>query len=121
MKNFLLILAVSLSVSSVRAQNNFTLNPLVAFGVNGDGSIRPGDQPWVSAQGGVGTQIGDLPGSTNGFNQRGLSFDPVSGHLVYVDTHAGSGGSAALVPNAAIYILDSTNGNVVTTLNLTGI
>lgn len=122
MKNLLLILAVSLAVvPSVCAQNNFTLSPLTTFGVNGDGSVRPGDQPWVSAPNGVGTQFGDLPGSTNGFNQRGISFDPVSGHLVYVDTHTGSAGSGALVPNAAIYILDSTNGTVVATLNLTGI
>ena len=110
-----------LCASYAPAQNNSTLSPLSSFGGNGDGSIRPGDQPWVSAQLGVGTQIGDLPASTNGFNQRGISYDPVSGHLVYVDTHSGSGGSASLLTNAAIYILDGTNGTVVTNLNLTGI
>src|ERR1051325_7192764 len=105
---------------SVQAQSNFTLNPLTTFGGNADGSIRPGDQPWVSGPGTT-PQPGDLPGATNGFNQRGISYDPVSGSLVYVDTHSGSGGSDTLVPNAGIYILDSTNGTVITTLNTNGI
>ncbi len=118
----LLLSFVLFSLSgTLQAQSNFTLNPLTTFGGNADGSIRPGDQPWVSAPNGVGTQPGDLPGATNGFNQRGISYDPVSRSLVYVDTHSGSGGSGTIVPNAGIYILDSTNGTVITTLNTNGI
>jgi len=116
----LLRLLLPVLACSLHAQTDFTLNPLTPFGGNGDGSIRPGDQPWVSGPGTL-PQPGDLPGATNGLNQRGISYDPVSRSLVYVDTRSGSGGSGTIVPNAGIYILDSTNGTVITTLNTNGI
>jgi hypothetical protein len=52
---------------------------------------------------------------------RGLAFDPVSANLVFVDTHAGSGGTTIIPPNAAIYILDSNTGQIKGALNTNGI
>jgi hypothetical protein len=90
---------------SVQAQSNYVLNPLTTFG-SGDGSIQPpSSSPPVDA----------------GFNQRGIAYDPISGNVVYVDTHSGSGGSAAINPSAGIYILDGATGAVITTLNTNGI
>ena len=103
---FLTCLGVSLCYS----QNNYTLSPYATFGPNGDGSVKPGDLPYVEAQ--------DVPTGSTGFHQRGLAYDPVSGNLVYVDTHSGSGGSATIISN--IFILNGSNGNIVTNLNLTG-
>src|ERR1700756_1058446 len=102
------------------AQSTFTLDPAASFGTRGDGSIQPGDVIGVNPQSGnsiaisavllgtnvYGVQPGDQAISTNGFNMRGLAYDPVSSNLVFVDTHEGSGGSAVMVTNAAIYILD---------------
>src|SRR5262249_26251865 len=63
----------------------------------------------------------DPNGSTNGFNMRGIAYDPVSGKLVFVDTHAGSGGSSNIVANAAIYTLNPDSGQIIGTLNTNGI
>src|SRR5512135_3487439 len=81
------------------AQTTFTLQPLASFGNHGDGSIRPGDSigtsPFtgndvqISAPGGYGIQPGDLSISTNGNNMRGLAYDPITKHLVFLDTHNG--------------------------------
>ncbi|MGI8966474.1 MAG: hypothetical protein ACR2H1_10370, partial [Limisphaerales bacterium] len=102
---WLAITALTLSIHfAAWAQTISTLTPLTSFGARGDGSIQPGDSigtnpqsgnnVQISAPGGVGVQSGDLPASTNGFNMRGLSYDPISGNLVFVDTHSGSGGGA---------------------------
>lgn len=128
-----LVSAAMVSIASAQP-TTFTLNPLTSFGSRGDGSIQPGDSiglnPWtgntvaISAPGGYGIQPGDSsasPTSTNGFNMRGLTYDPVSGNLVFVDTHSGSGGSAVLAANAGIYVLDANSGQIIGGLNTTGI
>src|SRR5277367_4818705 len=126
------LLGLSLIVPLASGQTTFTLNPLPSFGTRGDGSIQPGDSIGtnpqngnnvaISAPGGYGIQPGDsvaAPISTNGFNMRGLTYDPVSGNLIFVDTHSGSGGSATLATNAAIYVLDPDSGQIIGALNLT--
>ncbi len=116
------------------AQNTFTLDPLSSFGGRGDGSIQPGDSigfspttgnnVTISGPGGFGIQPGDsvaAPISTNGFNMRGLTYDPTSGNLIFVDTHSGSGGSAAVATNSGIYILNADSGQIIGALNQAGI
>ena len=124
-------LAASLAVAQPAT---FTLNPFPSFGSRGDGSIQPGDSIGVSpvtgnnvtisAPGGFGIQPGDstaAPVSTNGFNMRGLTFDSVSGNLIFVDTHSGSGGSTTLATNSGIYVLDANAGTILGALNTAGI
>lgn len=74
------------------AQEVKTLAPLTTFGIHGDGSLRPGDQPWIETI----------------FNQRGIAYDPVTDRVVYVDTRSGTAGSAAV--QGAIYVLNGTTG-----------
>ncbi|MDB6124249.1 MAG: hypothetical protein JWQ71_3242 [Pedosphaera sp.] len=136
MRPFFLATLIHLAILSLASAQPtvFTLNPLTSFGSRGDGSIQPGDSIGVnpatgnnvaiSAPGGYGIQPGDsgaAPVSTNGFNMRGLSYDPVSGNLIFVDTHSGSGGSGILATNAAIYILDPVSGQIIGGLTTTGI
>src|SRR5947207_2632406 len=102
---YLLALFICLTLTSVKAQTTYTLDDASGFGGHGDGSIRPGDSIGTSpltgndvkicTLNGVGTQPGDLiaaPVQTNGFNQRGMTYDPITGNLVFVDTRTGSGG-----------------------------
>src|SRR6266550_9081383 len=87
---------------ALQAQTTWTLNPLTAFGTRGDGSIQPGDSigtspltgnnilisaPGVTNAWQPGETVQDqrLMGSTNGFNMRGLTYDSVSGNLIFVD------------------------------------
>src|SRR5437667_1611307 len=85
------------------AQTTFTLNALGTFGgapFRGDGSIQPGDsmgfspltglEVKVSAPGVTNAWFPGEPtydiraaGSTNGFNMRGLTFDSISGNLIF--------------------------------------
>jgi hypothetical protein len=131
---FLISSSIAIAViSTARAQTTFTLDPLTSFGGRGDGSIQPGDSiginpqsgnnVTISAPGGYGIQPGDsiaAPISTNGFNMRGLTYDPTSGNLIFVDTHTGSGGGAVMATNAAIYILDPNSGQIIGALNTNG-
>src|SRR5690349_6434782 len=97
-------------IVSATAQTTYTLNPFPSFGNRGDGSIQPGDSisfspytgfnvlisaPTVSNAWFAGETVQDqrTTGSTNGFNMRGLGWDPVSGNVIFIDTHLGSGGS----------------------------
>jgi hypothetical protein len=128
------ILAAVCLAATASAQTTYTLNPLTSFGGRGDGSIQPGDSIGTSPVTGhtiqisapftagvaYGVQPGDLNGATNGFNMRGIAYDPVSGNLIFVDTHAGQGGSATMVPNAAIYVLDPNSGQIIAALNTNG-
>ena len=133
------IAATTFSIAN--AATTFTLNPFATFGPNGDGSVNPGQsigispslaQPvLISAQGtpsawftGEAAQDQRTTGSTNGFNMRGITYDPTSGNFILCDTHEGSGGTVggagALSPFSAIYILDSTNGTIIGQLNTNG-
>jgi len=127
-------LFLALTLTAVNAQTTYTLDAPASFGTRGDGSIQPddsigtnpqsGNDIKISAPGGHGIQSGDstaAPISTNGFNMRGLTYDPISGNLIFVDTHTGSGGAQVMPPNSAIYILDSNTGQILSALNTNGI
>jgi hypothetical protein len=129
-----LFLATVLVTVAGAQPTTFTLNPLASFGGRGDGSIQPGDSIGtspltgndvkISALGGFGIQPGDsvsAPISTNGFNMRGLAWDPVSGNLVFVDTHTGQNGATFMVPNSAVYILNPNSGQIIGALNTNGV
>ncbi len=124
-------LSLTLSLTAVNAQTTYTLDAAGSFGSRGDGSIQPddsigtnpqsGNDIKISAPGGHGVQPGDATISTNGFDMRGMTYDPVTGHLVFVDTHTGSGGSQTMATNSAIYILDGNTGQILSALNTNGI
>ena len=141
-----LVSAVALlaMVSGAIAQNTFTLDPFSSFGGRGDGSIQPGDSIGISPYTGYqvnitgpstppgfdnslnwfpGETVQDQrpTGSTNGFNLRGITYDPTSGNVIFVDTHSGSGGSGTISPYAGIYILDATSGQIKAGLTTNGI
>ncbi|HZO83679.1 MAG TPA: immunoglobulin domain-containing protein [Verrucomicrobiae bacterium] len=86
---------------SSQAQHNI-LDPLPFFGPNIDGSIRPGEKPYV----------------TTGNAQRGLAYNPQSGYLVFIDRVTGSGGSTF---SGSIYILHWNSGDAISTLTPNGI
>src|SRR5438128_11923641 len=113
MKKSFLTLFVSLLpiviVPIANAATTFTLNALGTFGgtpFRGDGSIQPGDSMGLSPLTGYDVKVSAGPGftnawfpgeatydlrttgsSTNGFNMRGLTYDPISGNLIFCDTH----------------------------------
>ncbi len=142
---FLPLLFFSLFATIANAATTFTLNPFFTFGgtpFRGDGSIQPGDTIGISPLTGYPVLISAptvtnawfpnetvqdqrTTGSTNGFNMRGLTWDPVSGNLIFCDTHEGSGGTVSgngvISPYAAIYILDPTSGAIIAALNTNGI
>ena len=140
---FGLLLSVAAQAATTYTLNPLTT--FTGFNGVGDGSIKPGQSlgtnpitgnevdisaPQADLTGnltnsantngfGFGWQPGDLnasPQSTLGFNMRGLAYDPVTTHLIFVDTHTGQNGSQTNVPNAAIYILDSNTGKIIDTL-----
>src|ERR1043166_4471898 len=140
-----LIALIAIAIASVaNAATTFTLNGLVTFGPRGDGSVQPvagfgpsdslGTSPYtglpvlISAPGATNawypneTTIDARPtGSTNGFNMRGIGYDPVSGNVLLVDTPSGSGGSNTISPFSGIYVINSTNGQIIAGLNTNGI
>src|SRR6266508_6622628 len=65
------------------------MQPLTTFGTNGEGSLRPGDVPFLT--------------SASQF-QRGLAYNPTTGHLLVVDRSANAG------PQNGVYILDGNTG-----------
>src|SRR4051794_40318215 len=96
---------VVLSTGVIRAQTVKALNPFPSFGPSGNGRIEPGSTDPL------------LEGGASD-NQRGLAVDPVSGNLVFVDTHSGANGSSAVQGN--IFILDGNTGATIATLNTNG-
>ena len=72
------------------------LQPLVTFGTNGDGTVRPGDAAFLTP--------------TNQF-QRGLAYNPTTGHLLVVDRSPNSSA------NNDVYILDGDTGATLGMLN----
>jgi hypothetical protein len=149
LRSVYLTLFVILFGSAANAANTLALNPYFTFGVRGDGSIQPGDSLGTSPMTGYQVLISapNTPaawyinptnsalnetnldvratGSTNGFNMRGITYDPTSGNVLLVDTHLGSagsvGGGGTNSPFCAIYVLDATNGTIIGALNTNGI
>ncbi len=107
------LLALVLSSICVVAQGATTkvLDPLTTFGPSSDGSIQPPASfpPYPPVT--IGT-------SSTGY-QRGYAFDPTTGTTVLADPNIGTTGG----PNFAggIYVIDGTNGQVVSTLSTNGI
>src|SRR3954467_5310230 len=66
----------------------FQLQPITAFGTNGDGSLRPGDRPYLTSDGNT--------------YQPGMGFNSVTGHLLLVNRYPTGG--------ETVNILNSTNG-----------
>ena len=144
-----LITLIALAISSIaNAASTFTLNGLFTFGPRGDGSVQPVSN--VGFPSGVSDSIGISPytgfevritaqgttnawfpneividqrtgGSTNGFNMRGLTYDPVSGNVILVDTHSGTSGSNSLSPFSGIYVLNPNSGQIIGGLKTNGI
>lgn len=104
MKKFLRLItgliAVALWAHIAQAQTNFnTLSGISTFGSHSDGTVRPGDVPWLT--------------TTN--SQRGFAYNPVTSHLILVDRQVGGATGGAIT--GAIYIIDSTGASI-GTLNL---
>jgi hypothetical protein len=144
-----LITLITVAIASIaNAATTFTLNGLGTFGPRGDGSVQPVSN--VGFPAGVSDSIGFSPytgyevritaqgttnawfpneglidartgGSTNGFNMRGLTYDPVSGNVILVDTHSGTSGSNSLSPFSGIYVLDPNSGLIKAGLSTNGI
>jgi len=53
--------------------------------------------------------ITNYPNATNGFNMRGLAYDPITSNLIFVDTHAGSGGNGSVSQTNLVITASSTN------------
>src|ERR1035437_8488721 len=108
------LLAAAVFCSTVGAQTNFTLRPLTTpdFGGHGDGSIHPGDQPYVTGQ-----STTPYPGRDY---QRGLAWDPATGNLILVDRHTG-GASSTPYMTGNIEVLDGASGGGVGVLKIDGV
>jgi len=76
-------------VLSCGAAPDVRLEPLASFGPHGDGSLRPGDYPFLTT--------GD-----SDYYQRGLAYNPTTGHLILVNRNPA---------DAGFYILDGTSGD----------
>lgn len=92
-------LLVALTVISSSAQVT-VMQPLSTFGTNSDGSMRPGDVPFLTAS----SQL-----------QRGLAYNPTTGHLLVVDRSTNSS------VNNDVYVLDGNTGELIRTLDNGGI
>lgn len=102
-----LVLLLSLPVA-LFAQTSKQLDPLTSFGNvyhgRADGSIQPVEpSDWTL---------------DTGSNQRGMARDPVTGHIVLVNTASGGGGSSDV--RGAIYILHGLYGTNISLLDTNG-
>jgi Immunoglobulin domain len=86
-------LAISASICSATAQTPH-LVPLTTFGPNGDGSLRPGDKSYLTTSG----------------TERGMAYNPVTGHLLIVNRN-----------DLAVYILDGDTGADISVLDMSGL
>ena len=105
----------SLTLCSVAAHGALIMEPVTTFGTNTDGSLRPGDVAFLTSE----SQF-----------QRGMAYNPTTGHLLVVDRSPNS------PANNAVYILNGetgepigqldnsstlAGGNAAFTLNLIGV
>lgn len=96
MKNLKILAAfLSLTLFSLVAQAVVVMQPLTTFGPNGDGSVRPGDLFFLT--------------SSNQW-QRGMAYNPTTGHLLVVDRSTNTTTSAS----GDVYIIDGNTGAAVT-------
>src|SRR5882672_5152356 len=106
-RSFCFVLLITSIATIANAATTFTLNPYSSFGgtpFRGDGSIQPGDSMGFSPLTGYEVLVSAptvtnawfpnetvqdqrTGGSTNGFNMRGLTWDPVTHNLIFCDTH----------------------------------
>lgn len=96
-------LLVFVTLLCARAERPHSLIPLSGFGPSGSGSIQAGE---------AGSFI------TTDSSQRGICVNPVTGNLVFVDRQGGGNSSNF---TGAIYILNPTNGTIITNLPTNGI
>src|SRR5258708_19829653 len=105
MKKLLLFSAMMagapLLFSDAFSQTYNYLNPIFSFGPNLDGSIRPGDAPYV----------------TTGDFQRGLAYNPATDNFIFIDRQAGRAANSPITAN--IYVLYRLPQNPVSTLHPT--
>jgi hypothetical protein len=111
--HLLACLLIALGCACVaRAATTTVLSPLTSFGPSSDGSIQPPASypPYPPMT---------VGGTTTGY-QRGYAYDPVTGNTVLVDPNVGSAGT---IPDfsGGVYVIDGTNGTVVSTLDTNGI
>jgi hypothetical protein len=98
----ILLLSAACAITA-EAQQYHSLTPLSGFGPSGSGAFLAGD---------VGSFI------TTDTSQRGMTYNPVTGHLIFVDRQGG-GNSAEIT--GAIYVLDANTGAILSTLTTNGI
>lgn len=91
-----LLIAVFVASQSGVLGQPFQLLPLTAFGTNGDGTIRPGDFPFLTGDGSR--------------YQRGMAYNPTTGHLIIVNRFPPG--------SETINIIDAATGTNVGTLDL---
>lgn len=97
----LVFTAVILSALPMSSQaQGLQLTPLSTFGLNGDGSIRPGERSYLTSEG------------TNRF-QRGLAYNPTTGHLLVVNRSP--------IGAETINILDGATGGDLGALDLSSL
>jgi hypothetical protein len=88
-----ILLALTTSVTSASTQ--LVLAPLSTFGTHGDGTVQPGDFPFLTSDG-------------SRF-QRGMAYNPTTGHLIIVDRNPGI---------ESINVIDAFTGAQVGSLDL---
>lgn len=102
----LFALSMSLLVATIAlpafAQTYAVLNPLSGFGPRADGTLVPGDRSYI----------------TTGSFQRGISYNPTTGNLIFIDRQAGGGGSSNIT--GSIYILNGLGGEIEITAGING-
>ena len=91
----ILIIATAVSLLAGKVVSAQQLTPLTSFGTNGDGTIRPGDEAFLTNDG-------------NRY-QRGLAFNPATGHLIIVNRSP--------IGAETINIIDGLTGTNVGTLD----
>lgn len=90
MRNCLKVLLASSALAAATAMAQVVvMQPLTTFGTNGDGTVRPNEVPALT--------------TTNQL-QRGIAYNPATGHLLVVDRSSYSG------PNNDVHILDGQTG-----------
>jgi Ig-like domain-containing protein len=100
MKKLLISILIPLGCALLAASSQaqvLVMQPLATFGTHGDGSVRPNDVPALTA--------------TNQL-QRGVAYNPLTGHLLVVDRSSQYSGSSC-----DVHVLDGNTGAYLTKLD----